>query len=373
MPTESCLRPLVGLSPGYSYNYGSPNDEPQPGDTPAIDYTQSSLGLFAWDLVGPVLLADGRMDTYSESGDLWAGLIRAYESALLQLPAELAGFLGDRLKSSFGSYTGRLGFPASTGIVAVAGNLAGFVLPTRVLAGGSMTISKIGLLLNVTTPNLSVTVTRYHGPLGRNCSGNLTSLLASPELEGQTGEVLKTWTLDVTANDAGTYAVSPLVLPLDGSVYTISYPLTGGYLPKNNRLSGCCGSNTKAISDTLTVPLASINGDMAHGLLFEVSVGCKFSGVTCDLMLNEQYNAALGYLLYYKTALNVLEDIRGGKLSPAVQIRTEDLVSRNEEWTAKMSQYLTFITQSWEPGLLPAGRCYTCNSANTIYRGTLSI
>lgn len=365
-----CLRGLVGLIQGTSQNYGLPTPS---GDD---DYTSSSLGLWAWNLVGPYLLESGRMDHVGANADdvpIWQGLTSAYESALLQLPKELVGFLGNRLQSSFTTYTGRIGEVATTGIVAIDGTLAGYALPTRRLDGASLVISRIGLMLNTSVNALPITVTRYDGPIPVSPQGTLRAYLASDYLKDRTGEVMKVWTLDVTGNDSRTYAVTPISLPLDGSVYVISYPINGSYYPLNNRISCGCGGKDKNLNDMLMYPIGSINGDQAHGLLLDLTASCDFSGVVCDLLLNNQYTAAIGYLLYYKTGLNVLTALLGGQLSPAVQIQTADLVAKRTEWESEMSKYLTWMTTEWKTDLLPGNRCYVCNKSGNIYRGTIRL
>lgn len=351
-----CLRGLVGIA-----------TDAQLVSEPT--YRDSELGLYVWSLLGPYMVNDGRLD---QPGDVEL-VINAYESALKQVPRELIGFLGTRLQSRFVGTTGRIGETATSGVVAVPGNLAGYALPTREMQHGSLTINRIGLMLNNSVTDLPITVTRYAGPLPVAPTSSLSSFLSSSYLQNQWPEVLKTWELDVASQDTRTYAVTPLSLPLDGSIYVFSYPLQAGYMPMNNRMSCGCGGKDRVWNEVLTTPVGALNGDHAHGLLLEVSASCDMTHAVCDWLGNVQYQAAIAYLLYYKTGLNVLRDLLGGSLSPAIQISKEDLLAKRQEWEGEMSKYLTWLTANWDSSLVPDGRCYRCDQSGQIYRGTLRI
>lgn len=360
-----CLRGLIGLtnSPKYLDQELGLSE----------DHKTSSLGKWAWELIGPILLGEGNMDTNQVTNDVWIDLINAYESALVQVAKDLPAFLGSRIQAKFGPYSGRIGETGTTGIVAVPGGLAGYALPTRELLGGSLFINKLGLMLNAEVSNLLISLTRYNGPMPVLPSTNLTSFLNGSYMQYAKGEVIKQWNIDVIALDSTMYKVTPMALPLDGSIYTISYQLPPGVYPMNNRLSCNCGGKDETLNKMLTTRLQSINGDHAHGLLLEMSSTCDFSGLICDLLTNNQYEASIGYMIYYRTALNVVEMLLGDKLTPAVQIRKEDLTAKRDNWEAELGKYLAWITTNWDPSFLPSSRCYMCTQPNRSYIGTLSI
>jgi hypothetical protein len=362
-----CLRGLVGLLKEPMQDFGAPIG--------VEDYQASALNLYAWNLLGPVLLDDGNMWPNAEgNADFFGGLVDAYEAALVQVAKELPGFLGDRIKPAFPAQSRVLGEYATTGIVAVTGGLAGYALPTRLLAGATLTIRKIGLILNTSRDNVAITVTRYAGPLPDASYGsNLNALLATSYFVNQQPEVLKVWNLPVTGLDTKLYSVTPLDLPLDGSVYVISYPVTTGFYPMNNQLSCNCGNKDESINKILTQRVRSLNGDQAHGLLLDISATCDFSGLICDLLLNNQYQAAVAHIIYYKTALNVLADLLGGKLSPAIQVNKEDLEARRTDWEGELSRYLSWLTANWDSSMIPSDRCYVCPEPGKIYRGTITL
>ncbi|MCX6218355.1 hypothetical protein [Spirosoma sp.] len=277
----------------------------------------------------------------------WAPLIDAYEAAMLQLPAEIIGFIGGRVQNRFSSFSRMIGEIDSTTIVSVSGSTAGIEFRTNVLKGGSLVIDRLGLLLNANVDALPVTVRKNGVPI-------------------------RVWTLDVAMLDSASYDVTPLKLETDGSTYSITYPLLGGYYPRNNQLSCNCGNKDYNLNLVLATPLRSINGNLAHGLLLHIYSECDFTGLVCDLLANNQYTAAIGYMLYYKTGLNVIDQLENGQLSPYTQIREGELEAKKAEWTAKMSEYITWLTQNWS-GNIPDQRCYLCQPGLTMHRGTLTL
>lgn len=302
------------------------------------DYKQSSVGLYVYNLISPLLVAE-QVDALA-----FQRINDAYGEALKLVPAELATFLGGRLRSRFQPSNIQIGEFDSTGIVMVTAPRAGFAILTKDMQGGAIVLSKIGVMLDAPVEGLLIAVEKD-------------------------GELIRELDIDVTANDKTLYGINPLTLPLDGSTYTISYPLTGAYRPKNNQLNCGCGGKDRYINEVLAKDIRQINGNLAHGLILYGKTTCNFSAVAADLLINNQYNAAIAYLLYYRTGLNIVDRMLNGDLSPYAQLRGDDLVAKKTEWEAEAGKYLTWLTQHWKPDTVPVNRCYACGGGGMYLGG----
>ncbi len=151
----------------------------------------------------------------------------------------------------------------------------------------------------------------------------------------------------------------PLVLPLDGSVYELSYPVGEDFYPMNNTLS-CCGAQPLS-------PWFNNLQKYANGFMLVGDVTCPKGNVICHLIKFDELMNPIAQYVQHKIALDALDRlIIDGPFTAMSILKSADAMKtrRNaiEEKLALLAETILKIKfYDFK------GTCYSCKSFMSVH------
>lgn len=318
-----------------------------------IWYKISKSGLFLDRLPGIVEIRG--IDAASPCNNEVATFYKtAIKDAIKEMHDDLVAGLLKKFKQVKLAYSGKALSTDYSGNDVNVSKYAGVRIRTSGMKGGSLQINNIFTMFANTG---TITIKVYRAITG---SDNIEHV---EDITGITTESNK-----VKPNVLATPKSYPLCE--EGYDYFFLYDTTD-MIPKNNPLDCGCGNSQaqlKAYAEFLGVTGSDLNGiadftqrSNAHGLAFDLAIGCDTSAVVCDLYTNFQdFKVVMSHAVRFKAGELVQEMVANSG-----QVNRYTLLAKEHIWGKRnhfRTEYADRIMWMVENANLEEYECYLCNN-----------
>lgn len=266
-------------------------------------------------------------------GSIWDLMHQARRNALKELNTALLAGIQTRGKSRYEPYFGNIGHEAYRGSNSLAeGSAASLSLETKPLQSVSATIKRVGLLLNADA-TVEVTISGLPDPVIIEAVAYKPTYVTLPE---------------------------PLVLPIDGREFSVSYTVSG-FQPLVNMAS--CGCTVK--DRYLTHYFESIIEKPAYGILLDAAISCD-PGNLIALSYAQRPDIAdvLAYAGRYKAAELLIERIlSSGLINRYTMMDPQYLLGKRNHFRKEFQDRINWLI-STDGFDLALDSCYVCKTEN---------
>lgn len=333
---NNCLTGLVGLTEQQCACLPPP--------PPGVDITTSKSGLYVDELLSQCLMLKYQDCT---DKDIWEKIIKALARAIKDVTNDLTVALSTKFESKFKPFASWIGQTSNTGpsTSVTPGQTLGFSLHTEAVTGAEIVIEGIGLMLNVNTDNVEITVLKD-------------------------GEFLENFLIDVKSTRARVWPIlgedgepDPLILPADGSVYTIQYTLPAGTVPLQNNL-GCGCSSEFALLDLLTKEQQkTYRTTSGFGLVLQARTRCSYAAVICAMLNDQASMLMIAGAIQYNAANKVLHGIyKDGSINvyKLTEISPERFLGYGSTFRSQYSSLIEKIAENADASQVHGRACFSC-------------
>lgn len=303
-----------------------------------------------------------------EQGEIWDIMVKARENATLALKADLLGCMQSRTMPKKPNYSGIVGSVINNASLSLTTSKAGILVKPYPTVGGTMTIRRIGLIMNA---SVAIQIQVFDND------------------EYQDTPIAQ-YTINSVANSI-TYGTltEPLVLPLWSKnvncleyyfVYTIS-----GFQPRNNGITcvPCSGGATRVVSDNW-MSIKGIKGDGTdyasfvttgelNGLVLDADLSCEGSRVICSDEYPLDFTAGNGlqiaYAIRYKAGAILMDSILSSdEINRYTMMDREALYGKRAHYQKMYHDFIAYLCENTQ---YINNDCWICKPSNHISRGTI--
>jgi len=335
-----CLNGLVGLSD---------RDCPCFTDDRPSDYNQSETGYYLTDPEYGFPLKEAVFAGSDCSDDsVWDMLLKARNKAIRDFQTDLQAALYTERASRYSVFSGLIGKDTSSTTRNLNGTYQGLLITSKVVKGGVLKISRIGLDIDTTT---TVTVKIYS-------SKDTSSPIFSLPVTGNANQLTYT------------NIPIPVELPLyDEEVSELRYYIvyeSPTFKPRNNKLT-CCGRKPGWMQYLYAAgynsnDLLGETGDTAtNGIILQAHLFCDQLQWICDMDEVEGYNvkSVIGRAIQMKGAVKIISQIlRSGNLNLYTMSNREAMYADKKRLQRDYENQVIWLAEN-----IPAGvsDCFMCD------------
>jgi hypothetical protein len=347
MPLE-CLDYIIGLSRSEC-----PCITDKIDNVPVDWFKKSTSGLFLDELPGIVGIKSVEASQQCAE-ELTTFYKQAIETSKTTLRDDFIIGLTQRFRQAQKTYIGKGGGQEFTANEVLAGvNYAGVHLRNDWMRGGSIKLKSIYCMF--AAPPLELKV--YRMACQTFVLEELQTITPIPAITANTVHQVQ--------------LASPIELSMDGYEYFVLYN-AAGVVPKNNSVSCGCGAIERLLLQYLRLEgvvgsdLSAFNSwqiaSSAHGLAFDLEVGCDASNILCELFASDMaYQAVIANSIRFKAAELVME-----KVLASENINRYTMLDREYLWGKRNNfrkEYLDRVTWMVETvDISSFTDCYVCNT-----------